>query len=462
MRYKVAYLLPLPVILNSIINFFSDKAYSIIDRSYIIFLISVSIYILIFYFVGKTVSNVLNLSLVTSGFSIFLLSFFIFDHLFLFLTRYVSFQTTYFLVLLFWVVFFLYKKVEWKNLLRIFLLFLILNYFNINFLEDFEIINNPGLSSDLKHFWLPTLENIFSNNYFFVLENNIIQGYGLVINYLQAVVFKIGFFNNFAYNTIPITAFFLFSSLFFWEIKTSKLTKIYTITFFQLFILNSDWLRYLFVESLMSESIIGFIFVVLVYEVINYKNKIIICFFLGTLMLSKQFVILLVMLISIYLLFKTRNLYSFLTTFIVYIVDKLNFIFFVKVPNTNDYYESITFATFLSDAEYGNAIDIIKFLYIDKIFTYVMFSFVVILLIDIFKKSKFTEIKTMFILIFLFNFLLVLVLYSTVWRDATFQSSYRYILNTIYFLFIYISIAIDENINFPNRFIFDKKPNKRL
>ena len=32
-------------------------------------------------------------------------------------------------------------------------------------------------------------------------------------------------------------------------------------------------LRYLFVESLMSESIVGFIFAVLVYEVINQKDK---------------------------------------------------------------------------------------------------------------------------------------------------------------------------------------------
>ena len=38
---------------------------------------------------------------------------------------------------------------------------------------------------------------------------------------------------------------------------------------------------YLFVESLMSESVVGFIFAVLVYEVINQKDKTIIYLFLG-------------------------------------------------------------------------------------------------------------------------------------------------------------------------------------
>ena len=183
-----------------------------------------------------------------------------------------------------WLLYFIYK-IEKKDLFRIILLFLLF-VTSTFFLEDFKVINNPDLSSDLKHFWLPTLENIYYKNYFFALENNII-GYGLVINYLQAVLFKIGFFGTFAYNTIPITAFFLFSTVFFWELKISKVTKIYTILFFVFFILNGEWLRYLFVESLMSESVVGFIFAVLVYEVINQKDKTIIYLFLGALMLSK-------------------------------------------------------------------------------------------------------------------------------------------------------------------------------
>ena len=386
--------------------------------------------------------------MVTAGFSIFLISFFIFDHFFLYFTKHLQFKHTYLLVIFLWLLYFIYKKIEKKDLFRIILLFLLLNYFNIFFLEDFKVINNPDLSSDLKHFWLPTLENIYYKNYFFALENNIIEGYGLVINYLQAVLFKIGFFGTFAYNTIPITAFFLFSTVFFWELKISKVTKIYTILFFVFFILNGEWLRYLFVESLMSESVVGFIFAVLVYEVINQKDKTIIYLFLGALMLSKQFVILLTTLFSVYCFIKTKNIYSLASAFAVYIINKFNFIYFVKVPNTNDYYESITFKTFLSDAEYGNVIDILRFLYIDKTFIYVIFCFGTILLVDILKNLEFTEIKNLSIFLFLFNFFLVLVLYSTVWRDATFQSSYRYILNTIYFVFIYVALSFDEKINF--------------
>ena len=198
----------------------------------------------------------------------------------------------------------------------------------------------------------------------------------------------------------------------------------------------------------MSESVVGFIFVVLVYEVINQKDKTIIYVFLGALMLSKQFVILLTMLFSVYCFIKTKNIYSLASAFAVYIFNKFNFIYFVKVPNTNDYYESITFKTFLSDAEYGNVIDILRFLYIDKTFIYVIFCFGTILLVDILKNLEFTEIKNLSIFLFLFNFFLVLVLYSTVWRDATFQSSYRYILNTIYFVFIFVALSFDEKINF--------------
>ena len=102
----------------------------------------------------------------------------------------------------------------------------------------------------------------------------------------------------------------------------------------------------------------------------------------------------------------------------------------------------------MSDAEYGNVIDILRFLYIDKTFIYVIFCFGTILLVDILKNLEFTEIKNLSIFLFLFNFFLVLVLYSTVWRDATFQSSYRYILNTIYFVFIYVALSFDEKINF--------------
>ena len=76
------------------------------------------------------------------------------------------------------------------------------------------------LSTDTNYFWTPMSKLIYENDLFYALENNIIPGYGLLINYIHAINFKI-FFNYEFFTYIPVTSniFFFLGLYFIYELR---------------------------------------------------------------------------------------------------------------------------------------------------------------------------------------------------------------------------------------------------
>ena len=96
-----------------------------------------------------------------------------------------------------------YKKVNIKNSLISIISLFIIHAFNNN--TQIYKLGYKELSTDTNYFWTPMSKLIYENDLFYALENNIIPGYGLLINYIHAINFKI-FFNYEFFTYIPVTS----------------------------------------------------------------------------------------------------------------------------------------------------------------------------------------------------------------------------------------------------------------
>ena len=71
------------------------------------------------------------------------------------------------------------------------------------------------LNSDVPLQWLDITSMIYDNNYFYALDNNLIEGQGLLISYIQSIILKINFntetfiFINNNYNLVFLISFLL-------------------------------------------------------------------------------------------------------------------------------------------------------------------------------------------------------------------------------------------------------------
>ena len=87
-----------------------------------------------------------------------------------------------------------FKTKSFLYILKIFSIFLIYRIFNSTFLTD--ILDNSTyqeLNTDVPVQWFDIASMIYENNYYFALQNNLIEGQGLLPSYIQALLVEIGF-----------------------------------------------------------------------------------------------------------------------------------------------------------------------------------------------------------------------------------------------------------------------------
>ena len=127
-------------------------------------------------------------------------------------------------------------------------------------------------NSDVTEFWLPMTEKIYNDNLFNAMKNNIIPGYSLMINYIYAELYFIFFSENtFTFTQVIPNIFLYLNLLLLIEINISNFTKSLLILTYLPIVLNSDWLSYLFFNSLMGEVIVNYLFSV--FLVHAFQNK---------------------------------------------------------------------------------------------------------------------------------------------------------------------------------------------
>lgn len=443
-------LVPIPVLLNFLINFNENKHLFIGLAKYISLLITCTFY----FFIASGINKILNLNSYSLSIVYFLSSFFIFDSLLIPLTKNLSFNFSVFFIFGIWNLTIFLRLRKFKPVFKILFSYLIMRIFNNIFLDD--IINKSNyteLNTDVVAQWNPLASMIYENNYFFALSNNLIEGQGLFASHLQASMLKLNFFTkNFEYIQVNSLLFLFFIFFLFFDFFNNKHLRILGYLTSVALILNNDWLFYLFFNSLMIEGIVSFIFAVLIlYFYENLKNKdvssLYYFFTFSVLIYTKEFASSIALLFLIFATIKNlKNKYVFSGYFLLFFNYFIEYFFQIKIKgitysNNLDYMSLLKDFIFLRNLNFNNISQIIYQFYIDKPTSYIYVCFIILTILN-FKKLKFSFLLTSFV-IFL-NFIFVNLLYISYWQDIELDSSYRYINIVIYLVLVLLFKNIEK------------------
>ena len=184
------YLIPIPFVLNFFLNLYDNELnitfLNLTNLSY-----SFISFIFLYNFCSL-ISQSLNLNNISLSVAIFYISFYVINFsILIFDKRINSFENYFYFTILIWVIYLIFR-IKMLNKFNIF--FSIFSILFLNFIKDYLYSSTYKviqLSSDTEYFWTPMSRSIYENGLFFALENNIISGYGLLINYIHAVNFKL-------------------------------------------------------------------------------------------------------------------------------------------------------------------------------------------------------------------------------------------------------------------------------
>tara|TARA_B100001287_G_C22686384_1_gene533924 strand:- start:9459 stop:10862 length:1404 start_codon:yes stop_codon:yes gene_type:complete len=461
---KIIYSKILPLFLVILlINFLSNIRSQIIDDINLVSLgffklISLAICVLLFLKIGKTINSLSKFNSYSMSVSVFLISFFLVDALVPFISKNFGFNLTVIVVSFAWFLYFVTNR-KYLETLQIVLIYIANLTFNKKYFSEL-LVSRPyqELNTDVTVQWFPIAANIYESGYFEVYTNNPVTNQGLLPSYIQALVHKF-FFNTDEFIFIQINSliFIFFYILIFFDLDVEFRNKIYISLLFLIFVLNNDWVFYLIGNSLMLEGIAGFLFCSFV---INYKNNIYrkkfsyisllsyLCF--GMLIFTKQFlsVITLFLILCKFINIKERRhaLLSTIPLLLIYFYSKIFDIqsSFITYADGLDYSETLISILTLENLKLENILLILKQIYIDKPYTLILLFLISTSFLVLINKKEFSIQNQLFFYLSMINFLFIIVLYISYWKNVEIQSSYRYTINMLGLYFV----GIVSNINF--------------
>ena len=287
LRFLV-FLLPVPLIINNLINFLSGRFYfGFQNTSGIVevFNILISFFMFLFYlYFGKLLQKIFKTEYLTSSIIVFWLILFGIDNTLLIFTKHISFQLFVFLIFVFTIIFLIVKKLKFQYFIKLTISFVLLKTILIlvqHFYIDPIISLENLFTSDEQILWYPALQGIFDKNYYALLTNNPFPGYGLFTAYVGALnsFMLIGFDTFQYYLAINYLFIFLFFT-FIYEISKSKKSFIFLSVLFLSVILSSHWFTYVFFGSLLSRLFLVFVLEFCLLKLLTGKtNKIFTLFF---------------------------------------------------------------------------------------------------------------------------------------------------------------------------------------
>lgn len=441
-----------PIIANFLINMFNGKIilfnYFYTNKTaLIVFLLNAYFY----YLISLNIKNSLKINSKFLSLTYFLTSFFIIDYIFFPITRYLSSKIIFNIVILIWLIFLVSKKLSFKKLIFLSILYIFTQTLNYISFEKLKMTSNfLELNTDVQVQWFPLAQMINSNNLYFAFSNNLIDGQGLYLSYIQSLIFRINFyFFDFQFIRLNSNLIIVFCLIFISDLNLSLKNKvIFGITLLT-FILNSDWLNYLFFDSLMLEGLVSIFFVGYVNNLEKYKDcklnfnaaLFYLCF--STLFLSKQFISLITLLILIFIFIKYKNLNVLVGLFFI----SLDYFFKKKYTPSVDSFEYLKGTNIfqlaqdlikLNNLELNNIIKILNQILLDKPFSYIMLLVLGSIFSKFLLKIKISKSFEFYILssVIILNFIFILLLYIVWWKDFGIQSSYRYLLNLLFCKFL--------------------------
>ena len=439
----------LPVIINTLFNIFDKANLKTLNELSFVKFGSFILGSLFFIYLSNFLNNQYLLGGKSIGLVLFLTSYFIFDTVLLFISKNFNFKFTFTFVSLLWCVLIIHKTKSVVEITKIVLLFFVYRIFNYIFFA--EISNNSTyqeLNTDVPAQWFGIASMIFEKNYFYALENNLIEGQGLLPSYIQALMLEIGFsLENFQFIQINSYLFLTFAVLLISDLKISKKNKIASSIFFIAIMINNDWLEYLMLNSLMIEGIVSFLISVYLYNFIQmYKRNDIKSFLFfvsfGGMVLTKNFISIISMMLIISSVFLFRKNVFLLGSFVIYsfnlFYQKIYFSKLQSVAYTSeiDFRDLLLDFIYLRDLNFTNVRNIFEQFLIDKPTTYMVLGFLILNIVNLFKYKINLQTDELLFFVVLLNYILVNLLYISYWRNVEFESSYRYIISCFHLIFL--------------------------
>ena len=439
----------LPVIINSLLNIFDKANLKILNELSFAKFGSFILGSLFFIYITNFLNNQYLLGGKSIGLVLFLTSYFIFDTIFLFISKNFNFKFTFMFVSLLWCVLIIHKTKSIVEITKILLLFFIYRLFNFIFFA--KIANNSTyqeLNSDVPTQWFGIASMIFEKNYFYALQNNLIEGQGLLPSYIQALMLEIGFnIKNFQFIQINSYLFLTFTVLLISDLKISKKNKIASSIFLIAIMINNDWLEYLMLNSLMIEGIVSFLISVYLYNFIQmYKKNDIKSFIFfvsfGGMVLTKNFISIITLMLIIVSVFLLRKNVFLAGSFVIYGFN----LFYQKIYTSQlqsfaytseiDFKDLLLDFIYLRDLNFANIRNIFEQILIDKPTAYLVLGFLILNVVSLFKYKLNIETDELLFFVVLLNYILVNLLYISYWRNIEFESSYRYIISCFHLIFL--------------------------
>jgi len=439
----------LPIIINTLLNIVDKTNLKILNEVSIVKFGSFILGTLFFTYLSNFLNDQYLLGGKSIGLVLFLTSYFIFDTVFLFISKNFNFKFTFMFVSLFWCLLIIYKTRSIVEITKILFLFFIYRIFNYFFFA--EIANNSRyqeLNTDVPAQWFGIASMIFEKNYFYALENNLIEGQGLLPSYIQALMLEIGYgLENFQFIQINSYLFLTFTVLLITDLKISIKNKIASSIFFIAIMINNDWLEYLMLNSLMIEGIVSFLISVYLYNFIQmYKNnntKSFIFFVsFGGMVLTKNFISIISLMLIISSIFLLRKNVFLVGSFVIYGFNLFyQKIYFSKLQNVAytseiDFKDLFLDFVFLRDLNFTNISNIFEQFLIDKPTSYMVLGFLILNIVSLFKYKLSLKTDELLLAVILINYILVNLLYISYWRNVEFESSYRYIISCFHLIFL--------------------------
>jgi len=444
----------------NILNKILDRGFyfTVYSESQSIKYISLFLSMIFLFLVARLINKSLNLNSFSLSISYFLTSFFLFDIIFLPITKLTSFSNIFILVQILWFVLFLVKKIPFRDIALGITSYSVLIFFNNRyFLTLSDLTTYKFKSPDVEVQWLPLAERVFNNNLFYSLENNVIDGYGMMLSYTQAVIHKMNYLNTeFSFMPSNANLVLLMSIFLFLDLKISNFNKLLLSSSFLMIVLDDGWLRFLLGDSLMLEGLVSFLFASFILNIskfcfgkkMNFDKTIFILFF-STLTFSKQFIetITLLMIVMI-ILFSNKKLFSLIGLGLVAIVNIYNQIFFGSTKSVEyidkNLYEIVLDVVLIREAKWSNLLliyeNLIKYKFILAALLFLSFFFI----INSINSPPIERTRKIIFYSIMLNFLLVLVLYIFIWQNTETESSFRYIMNTAHLIFISLFIESES------------------
>ena len=332
----------------------------------------------------------------------------------------------------------------------------LLQFLNICIIYGMNKYNNFFIferqeAGDVSRWHYPNTTKIFNNNLIDVFANPIDDlGYWYInllvlANFYFAIISKIVLLNSefIPLQIIPSTLLILFMT-FISEVDIKNKAK-YLIIFLNLFILMiNDWIRYLLIDSFMQEGVVSLFFVIIFYNFSQIKKlkpieKKILYSIIGFFIFSKLFIGLFIFLLP-FLFSKYKSQTDFIKEYWSLSIGLLSLIsILLRYPktNVNDFPLTINFS---------NIPKIFSYWIEDTLFMYIIL-FSVLFFIFYFKNNnyKIPALQSKILILSLLNFMIIMILYSTIWSSGEeFESSYRYYLQVYYLNFLLIATMLNK------------------